>query len=342
MNLTLAIPTHNDLDNLCCLLARAHQLDCVTHVVVVDDGSDIPIPVDVLLRASGWRADQLTLLRHNSARGPGVARNRALEYVPSAYVLFMDSDDLPTRELPHLLLDLDGQDFDFCLFQHHDTRLEREHSWSHTAHDQALWHAAGVEVGALTPVSPTAGVLLARTANYPWNKIYRTDFLLRHGIGCSDIMVHEDIELHWRSFLKARRILASDRIAVIHVFHETGGRLTNRIGPERLEVFGPLGQIAEEITTNGPPHYAVPFFHFVIGLFDWIPNNLRPALQSQFAEQVQDFVHNHIPYTLRAGIARTDPDLEAWILEKIATNAANQDRRDAEKQEASHQRNKID
>lgn len=313
MKLTLAIPAHNDLTGLCQLLARTASLGIAEHVVVVDDGSDTPIDKDTLLAACRGRPEQLTLLRNDTARGPGVARNHALEHVPTPHMLFMDADDLPTRELVHLLQDLDGKVFDFCLFQHHDTRQEREHSWGQMPHEQTLWQAAGVDLGALNPVPPDAAVLLSRTANYPWNKIYRTGFLRENGIGCSEIMVHEDVELHWRSFLNARHILASDRVAAIHFVTEGGARLTNRTGPERLDVFVPLERIAAEITTRTKAGetvvYALPFFRFVIGLLDWISGNLRPEFQTRFETLARGFLRDHVPANVRAGIALGDPTL---------------------------------
>jgi glycosyltransferase involved in cell wall biosynthesis len=316
MNLTLAIPAHNDLDDLTLLLRRIQELAIAAHVVVVDDGSDIALTAEALLKASELAPDQLTLRHHNTALGPGVARNRALEQVQTEHMLFMDADDLPTRDLAHLLVDLDGQEFDFCIFQHHDTRMEREHSWGQTLHDQTLWQTAKVDVGALNSVSLTAATSLSRTANYPWNKIYRTAFLRDHNIRCSDIMVHEDVELHWRSFLNGTRILASDRTAVIHTFHEQGARLTNRTGPERLAVFEPLERIASEIDTNMEKNggFARPFHRFCIGLFDWIWHNLDPALQPRFTALVQDFGRTHIPPVLLDDIARTDPALVARVL----------------------------
>jgi hypothetical protein len=198
--------------------------------------------------------------------------------------------------------------------------MEREHFWGQTLHDQTLWRAAGVDVGALGPVSPQAGAHLSRTANYPWNKVYRTAFLRDHDIRCSDITVHEDIELHWRSFLNATRILASDRTGVIHTFHEQGGRLTNRTGPERLAVFGPLGRIAAEIDSDMDKNggFARPFFRFCIGLFDWISGNLRPGFQPQFAALAQDFLRDHVPPALLDDIAGTDPDLVARVQARLS------------------------
>jgi glycosyltransferase involved in cell wall biosynthesis len=314
MSLTLIIPTHNDTGSLCRLLRRADRLDFADQLIIVDDGSDVPLHADQLRAAGAPGPGRLTLLRNDTARGPGAARNRALLHVVTDHLLFLDADDLPTRELPDLLRDLEGEEFDFCQFQYHDTRMEQELAWGQMTHDQQLWQAAGLDLGALSEVTPKAAAELARTANYPWNKIYRTEFLRAHAIGCSDILVHEDVELHWRSFLNARRILASDRVGVIHFVSPQGARLTNRTGAERLDLFGPLGRLAMEIRLKFPATYALPFFDFAIGLFDWIAGNLDPAHHDAFATAVHDFVTTQVPADLLDQIRAAEPERTARVL----------------------------
>ena len=307
MKLTLAIPAHNDAEPLARLLARAATLACVDRVVVVDDGSDQPLDADSLRARSGLGA-RLSLIRHHRPRGPGAARNAALERVETRHLLYLDADDMPTRELDPLMADLAGQRFDFCLFQHHDSRSDQELRWGQTAHDQAFWRAAGVELGALNPVTPAAAAELAQTVNYPWNKIYRTGFLREHGITCSDILVHEDVELHWRSFLNARTILASDRVGVIHFVAHQGDRLTNRDGPERLEVFAPLARIAAEIDSHEGSVLALPFARFALGLLGWIEGNLRGEFHAELATRSAAFAAS-LPEHVKAALKDSAPDL---------------------------------
>lgn len=324
MILTLAIPVHNDRKHLVQLLRRVAGLGCVAHVVVVDDGSETPLEAGDLCAASGLDCGCLTLFRHPAPKGPGAARNRALAAVKTDHMLFLDADDLPTRELPDLLRDLDGRQFDFCIFQHHDTRMEKEHTWGQTPHDQTLWRAAGTDLGALQPVGPAAAAHLARTANYPWNKIYRTAFLRDNGIGCSEILLHEDVELHWRSFVDAGTILASDRVGVIHFVHPGGGRLTNRTGPERLDLFEPLGRIAADIEarieagteTGAGDGFALAFHGFAIGLFDWIAGNLEAAHHDRFAALVRGFLGDHVPPGLLDRIRAEAPARTGRVLER--------------------------
>lgn len=309
LDLTLAIPVLNDLPHLLRLLARVARLGLARHVVVVDDGSDVAIDKSALLDVAGLAPDRLTLLRHDMARGPGMARNLALAHAPGDHLLFLDADDLPTPELLDLRRDLAGQTFDFCLFQHHDTRMERDGLWGQMPHDHALWRATGADLGALCPLSGPGAATLSGTANYPWNKIYRTGFLRDNAIGCSDILVHEDIELHWNSFLEARQILTSDRIGVIHFVSADGGRLTNLLGPERLQVFGPLERIATRIDQHRADRFALPFYRFAFGLIDWISDNLAPDLQDRFAGLTRDFLQTHLNPVLQAEITRQSPAL---------------------------------
>lgn len=311
MMLTVAIPVHNDEPYLLRLLACLHRLDCVAQVIVVDDGSDQPLESAALCAATGLPADRLILLRHATPQGPGPARNAALAQVTTSHLLYLDADDLPTRDLPALLADLAGQTFDFCIFRHHDTRSEAEHRWGPAPQDRDLWQAAGTDLGALSPVGPKAAALLMRTANYPWNKIYRTGFLRANAIACSDIPVHEDIELHWRSFLCAGTILASDRIAVIHFVNDTGDRLTNVRGPERLRVFATLTRIADEIAARGAD--PLPFDLFALGLLGWIHGQLRPDLHAAFADQARDWLDRHLDPASHAGIDAAEPGLRARI-----------------------------
>lgn len=311
MTLTIAIPVHDDEAFLLRLLRHLARLGCADQLVVVDDGSDIPLDHATLCAAAAMAPDRLTLLRHDTAQGPGPARNAALAHVDSDHLLYLDADDLPTRELPPLLADLADRTFDFCIFRHHDTRSEMERRWGPEQLDARLWRAAGTDIGALTPVGPKAAASLMQTANYPWNKIYRTDFLRAHDIGCSDLAVHEDIELHWRSFLAADHILASDRICVIHFVDAEGDRLTNRLGPERLAVFTALDRIAAEIATREAD--PLPLALFSLGLIGWIHGHLLPELRPAFADRARDWLNRHVDPALYSAIDAARPKIRAHI-----------------------------
>ncbi|MEX5579933.1 glycosyltransferase family 2 protein [Pseudophaeobacter sp. A-200-2] len=315
MTLTVIIPVHNDEIHLHRLLRHMRQLNFASHVIICDDGSEPAVAFDPLPTAVGLPPEQITLLRQEIPGGAGAARNLALQHVATDHVMFLDADDLPLRELPDLLRDLVGKTFDFCIFQHHDSRRSTEGKWGQMPSDQHLWHAAAADVGSLSVVSSTAALNLCQTANYPWNKIYRTDFLREHDIQCTEIMVHNDIELHWRSFLNARTILASDRVGVVHYVASDQNRLTNRNGPERLQVFTALSRVSAKIRSSEKHRpFAIPYYRFATGLLHWINGSIRTDLQPEFARQTRDFIQAEVPTDIQAMMTKDqDTPLEPSV-----------------------------
>jgi len=285
MTLALAIPVHNDAENLRILLRQVAALGCFDQIVIIDDGSAEPL--DLALVPAPLRL-RTTLLRNPEARGAGQARNRALMEVTADRVLFFDADDIFTNAFPGLWHELRGQDFDFCIFKHHDSRILTAGDLGQMPLDDALWRLAGCASGGLRLVTEQGLARLAETANYPWNKVYSTGFLRDCGLRFSEIPVHNDIAAHWDSFSWAQatggRVLASDRIAVTHFVHPEGGRLTNRRSEERLRVFEPLNhaRIGIRDRQGGQSPLMLSLMRFSCGLLDWVRGNIVADLHDRF------------------------------------------------------------
>lgn len=306
MTLALVVPVWNDAILLRRLLRQAASLGCFDQIVVVDDASTPAISADDVAPA-GQPAQGLALIRTGETpRGPGHARNLGLASVTTTHLLYFDSDDTLTPDIVDLVEDLKGRDFDFCLFNHADSRFSVHGRWIQMPEDEAIWRDAGVAVGAISTPTPRAAARLSEVANYPWNKIYRTDFLRDNAIRCTEIMNHEDVELHWRSFMAAMarpgRILTSDRICAVHRIQASGGRLSNRSGPERLAFFPALDELASVIldrkrtasTPLGDHPLALHFLRFITGLFDWIADNLAPEHLPALRAACRQFLARHV------------------------------------------------
>lgn len=303
LTLSLIIPVYNDTENLIRALAQVAELGCFEQVIVMDDCSNPPLVHGSIVpknTAKNWLS-----LQHNTAQnGPGPARNRALSLVQTSHFLYLDSDDLLTQELPDLLAELSGETFDFCLFKHHDSRMEA----GQMVHDENFWQQADLPDQPLVALDRRQTGLLAQTANYPWNKIYRTDFLRQSGARCSEILLHEDIALHWQSFLFAKKILASQRIIVEHFVQEGGQRLTNRRGQERLAFFDVLPALFDQLRGTD---LALPFLGFVTSLFYWIEDNITRDLRSTVRQRVDGFLQTVLRDIPLDQIKNVDPDLYA-------------------------------
>ncbi|KAA8610015.1 glycosyltransferase family 2 protein [Salipiger aestuarii] len=320
MSLALAIPVKDDHEALGRLLGQARAMGIFDQVVIVDDGSDPPLCLD------GGRAGPLRppvqMLRNDAPQGPGAARNRALDHVSAEYLVYMDSDDSFAPEFPALWREASQARFDLCLYRHHDTRQEPLGRHGQMPQDDGLWRRAGLGGAAWAapvPLTEPARAHLAETANYPWNKIYRTALLRERGIGCAETLVHEDIRLHWLALLHADKAIASPRIGALHRVAEGADRLTNRSGAERLEVFGVLDEVWGALAEARARRDLLPaFLRFASGLFDWIRGRIAPDLAPRWREALRAFLMARLTPELAAELARRDPVLALRLTLQMA------------------------
>lgn len=276
MKLSLVIPVFNDNAGLARLLAQVAGLKLADEVIVVDDGSDEPSRAH--FAQNPVPGARMVWLRTEAGLGAGHARNLGQAAVSGSHVLFLDADDTLTPDILALKQALSGQDFDFCLFAHDDSRLlARGMRGPQEPPDRAFW-AQAAPGAAPRPMTQEEAQLLCRLSNYPWNKIWRTGFLAEAGVRCTEIPVHNDIEPHWAGFLSARRALVSGRHCVVH--HVAGGRqLSNRRGAERLRLFDALERVAVRLDReigSDPARaaFAGPFLEFVCRLLGWVKTRL--------------------------------------------------------------------
>ena len=349
LTLALVIPVWNDAEGLKRLLAQVAGLGVFSQVIVADDASDPPCSPQALGFDAAALGCEVISVRLSGQRGAGHARNRGLDRVTTSHVVFFDSDDLFTAEFRDLVADLvTNRDLaataDFTIFRHVDSRVRARGGYGPLESDQAYWvQAIGEDPAEAVTAPPVlltrAGALaLCRIAAYPWNKIYRTAFLRDQGIRCTEIPVHNDVELHWMSFLKARVIAASARVGCEHFVHEEGARLTNRTGAERLRVFEALSNLFDALESGDKGgargsrgvargadftrlDYLEAYAEFLLRLFSWIRGTLEPELRAPFRARAQAFLLARLSPPLFTLIALRNPGLGARLTDALRGRA---------------------
>ncbi len=314
MRLSLVIPVWNDPGGLRRLLDQVLAMDLFHQIIVSDDASDPPAQTAVPLTDP-----RLMWLRHDAQRGAGHARNAALPHVTGDHLIYFDSDDLFLPEFATLITELHGQTFDFCIFRHSDSRMAAKGSQSPLAPDDGEWVKALAMTDTPTPLTAKGAGRLCRISAYPWNKVYRTAFVRDARLRCTEIPVHNDLELHWTSFLQADRILTSKRVCCQHFVQRGGDRLTNRTSAERLQVFAALNAVQDALDAS-PRRiaFAEPFAEFFTRLFPWINDLLEPDLRDDFAVRVRQFLLTRIDAPLYALITLRNPAVGARINRALA------------------------
>lgn len=310
MELSLVIPVWNDLEGLGRLLKQVAELDLFSEVIVMDDASDVP-PGPGLCPAG--LSGRISWIRSDIQRGAGHARNAALERVRGSHVIFFDSDDMFTEDFSRIaeLAAVEKEPFDFLIFRHDDSRITAQGGNGALPDDEMRWRAIGAG-GKPQVLSLDQATRLCRVAAYPWNKIYRTGFLRDHRIRCTETMVHNDIELHWNSFIAARRILTCALPGAIHFVQEGGRRLTNRRSADRLEVFRALENVMPRITAGADYDklaFLQPFVRFSCDLVSWVGKNIEGEYHPELLIRAQQHFLGSLDRRLMTMIAYVDPAL---------------------------------
>lgn len=306
--LSVIVPVWNDHAGLRRLLPQLLALPQVGQILISDDASDLPVSPESL-ELPHLRGDpRIDWLRSDVQKGAGHARNLAFPQVRGDWTLFFDSDDLPLHGLADLLADLAlAPEFDFCIFSHVDSRMRGQGRPGPLDSDEQHWRIVNPKASPML-LDGAQAARLSRVSAYPWNKIYRTDFLRETGIRCTEIAVHNDVELHWRSFFQARRILASRHAGAEHFVVEGGARLTNRSGDERFDVFQALEVVHSDLVADGQRAavYAAAVADFYLGLFHWVGVILPEDRKVRFLRMAQDFLRRRMDVTLFTLIATSD------------------------------------
>jgi hypothetical protein len=111
---------------------------------------------------------------------------------------------------------------------------------------------------------------LLRMTSYPWNKVYRTDFIRRIGLRFSETAVQNDIFAHWQSLLHATRILVTNLVQCTQTVNKRSARIGNIADHRRLQAFIALRETYEMLRSHEMPRVEAVFWRFYLHLTRWI------------------------------------------------------------------------
>ncbi|SNR70342.1 mycofactocin biosynthesis glycosyltransferase MftF [Blastococcus mobilis] len=198
-DVTVVIPVKDRPAGLGRLLSALRADPATRHlpVIVVDDGSTVPVPT-----AHGVR-----VLRFDRSRGPAAARNAGLRAAPTPFVAFLDSDCVPRpgwlqRLRPHL------DDPRLAVVAPRIVALPDAGRGWFTPYEAAVSaldmgaHPAAVRPGSAVSYVPSAALLARRAAlGAPFDE---------------DMPVAEDVDLIWRLTAAGWRVRYEPGAAVAH------------------------------------------------------------------------------------------------------------------------------
>ncbi len=277
-NYSFVIPAYNDAAGLKTHLDYFSACSENVQLVIVDDCSSDETPT--LVKSAQMPANiTITYHRQPQNSGPALARNIGRDLATGDYVMFLDADDvLADCFFDYIRVAPLENGADFALFKYHLARKpEARYSYEMHQVDAAFFtrvEHAPFPMGTVTLEEMPSAL---NTVNFPWNKIYRREFLQRADIRFPDLRMHEDIPPHWHSFLRAERfcVLGWTPPLITHYEIEQGSRATNYIGARRLGVFPLLRDLHQELNQHSSAEILLPEFEaFCDDMFTWMIDTL--------------------------------------------------------------------
>ncbi|MCZ4076331.1 mycofactocin biosynthesis glycosyltransferase MftF [Rhodococcus sp. H36-A4] len=211
-DVTVVVPMKNNASGLGRLLPALHGLN----VIIVDDGSDEPVTAPPM----AWSVGGVTVLRHETSRGPAAARNTGLRSATTDFVAFLDSDVVPRKGWLEVMLG-HFSDPAVALVAPRIVALEPEGNalarYEHARSSLDLGRReAAVRAGSSVSYVPSAAMLIRRHVAEECN-------------GFDESMhVAEDVDLCWRLQEAGWRLRYEPVAHVAHDHRVTFGRWFGR------------------------------------------------------------------------------------------------------------------
>ena len=247
-------------------------------IIVVDDGSSDETPS--IVNSYSQIYDNVTcVLQQNS--GAGAARNQALKIAKGEYLLFIDADDFITQNSLGILSSrLQEVRPDILLFKYfyYDEGVAKYSQMS--ARDRNIYDN---EARLFVPFRAEEYPKLCEAISYPWNKIYKRDFIEKNGITFSETVVHNDVFFNIASIVSADSIVMIPEELYVHFINTKDKQLTQIFDERRLDAIRALEQVEEFFNIkNIGKNLRISYLAFKINLLFWIVERCEGELRTKF------------------------------------------------------------
>ncbi len=196
-------------------------LDCLVNqtlsdieIICVDDGStDSSLSI---LNEYAAKDSRIKVLEQQN-KFAGVARNNGLKIATGEYVIFLDSDDVFDKTMLEKMVERaekTDSDITVCRCQ---LLMMKDNSIQPCEFCIENKYLPEKEVFSSSEISKD----ILRTFNgWPWDKLYKRDFILKHGLEFQDLRHSNDTYFVMMSLLLAEKITVLDDVLVNYRIHD--------------------------------------------------------------------------------------------------------------------------
>jgi glycosyltransferase involved in cell wall biosynthesis len=289
VDISVVLPVYNVEQYLeDCLDSIKNQQGGHWQIIAVNDAST-DASLEILQSYQQKANIDLKIISLTTNKGAGYARNLALKHIKGKYTMFVDSDDLLKPDAFSKLLHIaKGSLSDIMVFAYdlwYDTKTELSPMFHQ---DRVKWDQV-IDKRTQADVTLKDAPRFLTTINFPWNKLYKSSFLMKKEIKFSETMVNNDIYAHWQSLILANQITLIDEVFYTHRNFQSGQQITNYFDERRFELFTALDEVDTFMHSNSlfMKNYYAYYLLFKLELLRWVLSRMPEDLMVVFLEKVK-------------------------------------------------------
>ena len=233
-------------------------------VILVDDGSPDGCPA--MCDAYAARDSRVRVI-HQENQGAGAARNMGLSVAQGAYVIFLDADDIYHPQMLERMVARAEKycaDVVICLAEAFEEETGRSRSMPNQLRRELL---KGVDANAFCPRSEQPQQLFQLCAGWPWDKLYRREFVLQSGLQFQNLPHTNDAFFVYLSLVQAAVVSVEPAVLVQHRMH--GASISHNTGRSTTSLADALLAIHEQVLAQGNTQLARSFHHWAMNMAVW-------------------------------------------------------------------------
>lgn len=278
---SVVLPVYNAAELLPeCLDALLGQTFEDFEVLAFEDGSTDDS--GAVLDAYAARDARLRIIRQANM-GQYPTRNKALLLVRGRYMLSVDCDDRPALNMIERLFHrAEAFGADIAIGGWDYLGNERRPP------DVAQWNLQAFHEGRHGGTFPMG-------YGYMWMKLYRTDFLHRHGLRFrEEFFSKADVVFHWSAMSLAERIVVVPQVLYHYRVHENS--VTGRIGAKAVQTVAAMERIRQDLIELGDPRGLLEYWPAFAGDFlHGVLHQTRHAFREPMIEAMRAFAQRRDP-----------------------------------------------
>ena len=279
LDVSVIVPMHNAEatidETLACIEAQTYKN---LEIIVVDDAS-----TDSSSEIVGRHANQdgrITLLKQEKSNA-GVARNNGMRIAKGKYLMFLDADDLFDPTMVELLVNR-AQDADADVVVCGSRGLDIA-SGEICPLSSAL-HISDIEI--VASGEDLASEMFRFCNGWPWDKIYKTDFIKREGLEFQSLRSTNDARFVFLALMLARRIAFVGQELITHRINNSQSLEGSRDKSWNNALFA-VDALEDEISQRGiAGAFSDSFVKWGVDFLLWNYWTLSPSVRMEFLEEM--------------------------------------------------------